>query len=805
MQPVDPLVEAATEVDGARIAAGAGAPLGAGARVGAYIVRGLLGEGGMGRVYLASQIEPVRREVALKLIREQVADALARAYFDVERQALAQMQHPAIAQVFDAGTTADGHPYLAMEVVEGRALTRFCREERLPLAQRLDLFARVCRGVQHAHQKGVIHRDLKPANVLVQRIDGRPMPKIIDFGIAVGGDVGDGGRTVAASADRAGTAIYMSPEQSASTRARGLDTRSDVYSLGVMLYEVLTDADAATLSSSDRRSMQPPRATLLAAIGSDPGPGEVADAAALLQAARRLPAELRAILRKALADDRDQRYDSAAALADDLERFRKRRPVKAMPQSRLYLARTFIARHRLGLIAASLTAAALLAGIALALDGQARAERSAALARVEAAKAAQVADFVRGILAGVDPDRARSMDRSLMRLVLDSAADRAGKELEHQPAVRSEIERTIADSYSSLGETALAAQHYDAALAAARAAQLSPAHQARLMLRGAEMLDNQGKAAEAVPIATRALALVASLPEDDRDRLHIESSLAGIQSDAGHADAARTRYLRVLERQRRLFGEADEDTLTSINGLAMTDSDLARFDEARPLYETLIARRRAALGDEHSQTLNAINGLAVVELEQKHYAAAERLLAPQMPVYERVFGKEHPLTLRIVNNLGGAIRQQGRNEEARPYYERALALSHKLYGDDSPSAVIAQANLAALLRDAGEFAEAERHGRAAVEHADAAFGENPLRAIMHKELASVLIGEQHYADAERELDRAWAILSAAAGFGPSHPRSQEVVDTYLALYAAWKKPEREALWRARRTPLAQAP
>ncbi len=215
MQASDASSDEATEIQSLPRTADAAAPFAAGTRFGAYVLRRLLGEGGMGCVYLAEQVRPVRREVALKLIREQIASPLARAYFEVERQALAQMQHPAIAQVFDAGSSEDGHLYLAMEVVEGVAITRFCRSERLDLDQRLALFARVCRGVQHAHQKSILHRDLKPANVLVRRVDGEPMPKIIDFGIAIGGD---------AVGDRAGTAVYMS--RSRPRRSSGRSTRA---------------------------------------------------------------------------------------------------------------------------------------------------------------------------------------------------------------------------------------------------------------------------------------------------------------------------------------------------------------------------------------------------------------------------------------------------------------------------------------------------------------------------------------------------------------------------------------------------
>ncbi|MGA7297327.1 MAG: serine/threonine-protein kinase [Rhodanobacteraceae bacterium] len=782
---------AATEVLGARESPARQGSLAPGSRIDGYVVRRLLGEGGMGQVYLADQLHPVQREVALKLLPEHLTSPMARAYFEVERQALAQMQHAAIAQVFDAGTSDDGQAYIVMEWVDGQPITRYCVERKLGLEARLRLFQRVCHGVQHAHQKGVIHRDLKPDNVLVREVDGMAQPTIIDFGIAVGSDGSTGGER-----ERAGTVTYMSPEQ-AGAETGNIDTRSDVYSLGVMLFEVLTDNDASSLTTHPFQSGADVRTTLLHVDRM--GPDRDDAHAALLQAAARLPAELRAVLRKALQPERSLRYDSAAALGDDLENYLQRRPLQAMPQTRSYQARKFISRHRLGIVASMLVAVALVAGTVLALQGQRRAVAAAQKARSETAKAEKVSSFISAILSGVDPDFAKGRDTSLMRAVLDRAAEKASSELAGEPDVRSSIEHTIAAAYGALGFYKKAVEHDRDAIEAARKAELPLVKQAQLqMALGLDRAYAGDSPQDFLKEVAAAEKLIVGVPPDNLARLTVEHDIAGLRWKSGQLEQALKLMRSVLARERKRLPADSIELADSESMLATIYSDMGDYKAAEPLLKTLLDRSTKLHGEASSSSIDSANELAICYSRQKHFAEAEKLLRHYLPIATRLFGADHPVRMRLFSNLGGAIRQQGRNKEARPYYEHTLEWSLKTNGPDAVQSVFGQTNLAFLLRDTGQLAQAEQHVRQAIAHMDAALGkDNGARGQLPDLLGTILTREKKYPEAAAALDRAWDIYTRSSGYGPVHPLAQDTVQHEIELYQAWGKPAKVKLWQAR--------
>jgi non-specific serine/threonine protein kinase/serine/threonine-protein kinase len=753
---------------GTRANAGDGTPLAPGSMIGAFRIVRPLGEGGMGQVYLAEQVEPLQRRVALKLISHRIAGPVAEAYFEVERQVLAQMSHPAIATIHDAGRTADGYPWFAMEWIDGAPLDQWCRAAEPDLRTRITVVAALARGAQHAHQRGIVHRDLKPANVLVEVVDGQPRPRIIDFGVAIGvGGTGAAGP----STERVGTGPFMSPEQLVGD-PRGIDTRTDVYAIGVVLLQLLLPG--ATLDALGPPA--PSREELLALLDGAVTRDELAPARRTLEA---IPRELRAIVRRAIDPDRERRYPSASALAADLDRYLDGRPVNAMPASRLYLARKFAARHRLALGAASAVLLALVGGLGAALHGMETASR-------EAARANAVSDFLGEILTGVDPDRARDLDKTLMREILDSGAERARAALGDRPEVLADIEVTIADAYLGLSELERAVAYSRSAwerLEASAGANAIATLEARRLL--ARALVDEGQLDEAEGHVRAAVAgLATQAGPEARSTLLARQTLGWTLREAGRAAEARDELAVAATDSIAALGPEDPITLETRFMHAITLGDLGGFDEAAAIQREILAARTRTLGPESARVLTLRNSLAVSYLQARRYADAEAELKAILPITERVYGPTHSTTLGMVTNLAGALRQQGTPEkiaESGPYYRRAADGFLALYGPEHPRALMTRSNLGNFLLDTGETEAAYEAHRVAVAGARTVLGEShPALSEMLRGLGRSATATGRYEEAEAVLLESLAIRER--DFGADDRRTGDTRDALLALY-----------------------
>ena len=777
-----------------------------GQRVGRYVIRDLLGRGGMGVVYLADQLEPVRRTVALKLIRPSFADSLAEAYFEVERQALARMDHPAIAKVLEAGTTPQGLPFFAMEWIDGPTLDSYVAARSPALSARLDLLQQVALGAHHAHQRGVVHRDLKPGNVLVALVDGRAVPKIIDFGVAVG--LGQGGR---GSGDYAGTSLYMSPEQSGLVDA-DVDVRSDVYSLGVMLLELL--APSGTLEQLHARGVGASQLSQVLRTGQRPGqPHHDATEWLSLPALRSVPRELRHVIARATDVDRARRYGSAQALAEDLANFRNHLPLAAVPATRAYLVTKFVRRHRLPLAAGAAVATALVIGLGAAIFAllqaqteRTRAEQAAASATREAARSRGMADFLGNVLAGIDPEQARGQDTRLLRQLLDQAAAGAQRDLAGDAAQLAEIESTIGRAYRSINDLDKAEEF------------LARALQRQLTLFGANAettlqteryllwsIADHGRENEALPRA-RALRERSekALGAKARETLMQDLATGWFEYLAGNMKPAEAQLRAASEGLSALDGAEDPKALDATGRLGVVLADSGQYDAARPLYDRVLAGYTRLFGPEDPRTLAVHNSLGILAMQQRRYADGEAEFRPMLPVYERLYGADHPQTLALVLNMSGALRQQGKVAESGPYYRRAYEGMKARYGGDNLRTLIAQNNLANYLIDAGEAGKAVELAQDAVQRALEPYASNRIvLGEFHFTLGKSLLAAKRPGPAEDELKTAWTLRAGEMGEGAEDAR--DVAARLATLYRMQKREATAKEWEARAAAPATAP
>jgi len=752
-----------------------GRHVGPGACVGPYRLLQLLGEGGFGEVYLAEQERPVRRRVAVKIIKAGMDTRAVIARFEAERQALAVMDHPNVAKVFDAGSTEAGRPYFVMEYVQGEPITAYCDRHMLTLRQRLELFIPVCEAVQHSHMKGIIHRDLKPSNILVTMVDDRPVPKVIDFGIAKAVSSRLTERTLFTEHGvLIGTPEYMSPEQ-AEVGSADIDTRSDVYSLGVVLYELLTGAGPFDSQELRRaayariqqiiREVEPPRpSTRLTSLGA--GGAVVADRrrTRLDELARELRSELEWIPLKAMRKDRTQRYRSAMELADDIRNYLAGRPLAAGPESAAYRVRKFIRRHRAPAAAGAAIAASLVLGVvgiswglvrerglrAAADEQRERAEAAERAATARLAESMTVQRFLREMLESVDPERAGGREVTV-REILDAAAGRIGDSLADQPLVEAALRQTLGATYHQLGRYAEAEAHLRRAveLRLASRGERDPETLDSLNALGATLLSGD-KADEAAVVLRRAMeGRREVLGPTDPATLETQS-LAGFAVQLlGRPEEAERIYRETLAAQREHAGAAAKATLETMASLADVLQDLGRLEEAEQVARELVETAVGALGEESPSAMMGMSILGSILENRGKFAEAVEVGRRVLALKTKVYGEDHYQTFQSVNALALALQAVREYDEEVALLARVVELAERSLGPEHEATLTYTANLGRAEQLRGNLDQAEALIRRVYEarrrlHGPAAQG----TLIVQNNLGLLLLDRKKPAEAE---------------------------------------------------------
>ncbi len=741
---------------------------------GRYKLLEVLGEGGMGSVWSAEQSEPIRRKVAVKLIKWGMDSKQVLARFDAERQALAMMDHPNIARVLDGGLTSEGHPFFVMELVHGSPLTAYCDEQRLNPAKRLELFVDVCQGVQHAHQKGIVHRDLKPSNILVTTYDGRATPKIIDFGVSKAIEGKITGESIATGFGAVvGTLEYMSPEQ-AGLSELDIDTRADIYSLGVILYELLTGlrpidkqrlAQAAFLEMVRLiREEDPPKpSTRLStdeALSSHAAVRQV-DPHKLMALLR---GELDWVVMKCLQKDRNLRYATANGLAMDIQRYLAGDAVEARPPSFRYRARKFAWRHRVSLGAASLLLITLVGGIVGISLAMVRARAAERLATKQRIRATAVRDFLTDDLLGqANPELNPRSEQVTVEELLDRAASRlnANSKLDELPASRAELMAVLGDTYESLGRYQKALELWEQAIEENRSL-----HDEDSEMRSLEAQQGYGSALMGIgdfPKAEKVLREVVKQRlkvsgKEDTQTLFAINNLAISIGRQGQFAEAEAMMKDVWETRKRVFGKADKDTLQSLANYAGLLASRGDYDQGESLFREAIDGFRSINKLDSPNALACENGLARCLMDQRKFLDAKSMLVETIQRRILVLGPTHGLTLGSRTNLAIVLSELGEVDasvaESRAVHADLLAE----YGKQDDETMAASNALALALRGAKRWDDAIEVGQQVLDTVQQVARPNDTRLIIYtNNLGWIYDGMGNFAEAERLYRKTLAI------------------------------------------------
>jgi len=837
------------EVPASRLARTQDEPQRPGTVIGPYKLMEQIGEGGMGLVFVAEQQEPIRRKVALKIIKPGMDTRQVIARFEAERQALALMDHPNIAKVLDGGTTAtgdrlseigqkderrqseadcrrpiaEGRPYFVMELVKGVPITEFCDQNQVPVRERLELFLDVCQAVQHAHQKGIIHRDIKPSNVLVMSQDGTPLVKVIDFGVAkaIGQQLTD--KTIYTQFTQlVGTPLYMSPEQ-AGKSGLDVDTRTDIYALGVLLYELLTgttpfDKDRLKDASYDEirriiREEEPPKpSTRISTLGQAATTASANRKSDPKQLSRLFRGELDWIVMKALEKDRNRRYETASGFSADVQRYLHDEPVQACPPSLAYRVRKFVRRNKGPVMAASLLLIVLLGGIAGTTLGLLRTEealqvaetnegkaRDAVVAESNAktqalkdkTKAERALEIVSSILEKLDPNAEEKQGKPLQAILgerLDKAIELLEGDVLGDPLTVAKLQYRLAETQLGLGYPAKAIVLFSK-VRKTREGVLGAEDPATL-----ECLRNLAEAYYADWQHDEAFRLFdhvlekrrAKLGEDHPRTLESLDDLSVAYLDIGNLTKALPLLERAFQKRKSTLGDNHPETLHSMHNLAATYHKAWKFDLALALMEGALQKRKVRLGEDHPDTLHSMTYLAGIQCIRRNFDQGLPLMEQALRMQTAKLGDDHPGTLATMENLGGIYFDAGKREQSQEILEQCLRKCTARLGDVHPVTLRCTSNLAAAYRAADKGDQALALHQQFWEKCKAKLGEN------HPITLGSLHGLARACEVAGNHDRARALFEdvvkkRTAKLGDEHPDSLSSMHRLADIYQTDRK------------------